>query len=238
MKGWKDNVGFVLVEPAEWGNVGASARAVKNMGFKSLSLVKPPEEGKPEAFLFAHNALDVLNSAEVYETLDAAVADKSLVVGATRRSGRRRGVILRPEEALARISSVGQKNKVAILFGREKQGLTNDEIEKCGFLITIPTDRRQPSLNLSHAVAIIAYELSKVKGVRSGPRLVSQEQLDALYERLSGALKLLGYVSEGDRDLQRKMMSNLRHLFGRSGLTDYEARMLYGICTNIERHSK
>lgn len=240
MKDWKDNVSFTLVEPSEWGNIGAAARVIKNMGFKRLSLVNPPHSGKEAACPFAKNALDVLESAAFHETLKDAVKDKSLVVGTTRRTGRRRGIFMGPESALRRIPPIARKNKVAILFGREQQGLTNDEIEECGFLITIPASGKHPSLNLSHAVAIIAYELSKFTEAEpaGGAELISREELAGLYRRLSHSLMLLEYIPQGSRDLQRKMMSNIKHLFGRTGLTRWEAQMLHGICTRIEKKLK
>ena len=159
MKHWKDNIYFVLVEPKESGNIGASARAIKNMGFKNLCLVNPPAVITDEGRRLACNALDVLNSAEIYNNLKDAIRDKAIVIGATRRKGKRRGVILPLEQGTKRLCDIAHDNKVAILFGREDRGLFNEEVEECGFLITIPTGKEQPSLNLAQAVLIVAYEL-------------------------------------------------------------------------------
>src|SRR5512139_1523822 len=161
MKSWKDNVCFVLVEPRESGNIGACARAMKNMGFRNLCLVNPGCAVNDEAKCFARHAVDVLESAWVCETVTEAVSDASLVVGATRRKGRRRGVFVDAEAGCRRLFSIGRHNKVVVLFGREDRGLFNEETGECGLLLTIPASREQPSLNLSQAVMIVAYELRK-----------------------------------------------------------------------------
>src|SRR3990170_3397108 len=125
MSNWKNKIYFILMEPKESGNIGASARAIKNMGFKNLILVKPPSVITDEARWFACNASDVLDAAEIYNNFNDAVNDKS------------------------------------ILIGREDKGLSNEEVEKCGFLLNIPTSKKQPSLNLSQSELIVAYELLK-----------------------------------------------------------------------------
>jgi TrmH family RNA methyltransferase len=243
MKTWKDNITFVLVEPAEPGNVGASARALKNMGFRQLSLVNPAPL-TDEARWMAHNSLDIISSAPVYPNLADAIHDKSIVVGATRRKGKRRGVIYDTDEGARKIRELAASDSVAILFGREDRGLYNEEIEECGFLISIPANTEHPSLNLAQAVLIIAYELSraeyqsKAKYAGGAEALVSHEELTTLYGRISDTLELLEYFPAGDRDLEKKMMMNLKHFIGRAGITEWEMNMLHGICTRIERKLK
>ena len=247
MSTWKKNVSFVLVEPREPGNIGACARAMKNMGFKNLRMVKPPAVMAQEARWFAHNSVDVLEGASVFHRFEDCIKDQSLVVGTTRRTGKRRGVIMTPEEGATRLVSASHNNKVAILFGREDRGLPNEEIEECGFLISIPASKEDPSINLSHAVAIMAYELSKSgrKAQTSGqhvqeqnnerPLFISHEELGRLYKRISELLKILEYTPRGDRDLDAKIMRNLKHFMARAGLTVWELKMLHGICSQIER---
>src|SRR5512135_1945807 len=169
MTDWKQNVYFVLVEPKEPGNIGASARAIKNMGFRKLCLVKPPPEMSDEGRWFARNAHDVLDAAEVFDSVEEAIRDKAVVVGTTRRKGKRRGVIMPVEKGVVRIRDIAINNKVAILFGRETRGLFNEEVEECGFMLSIPSSRLQPSLNLSHAVLIVAYELFRAEYGRTDP---------------------------------------------------------------------
>ncbi len=246
MRDWKKNIYFVLVEPKEPGNIGASARAIKNMGFSNLRLVSPPEI-TDEARWLACNALDVLNHAESYENVRDAVKDMSIVVGTTARKGKRRGLIMPIEEGARRFTGDAAGNKVAVLFGRESRGLFNTEVEECGFLMTIPTSRQQPSLNLAQAVMITAYEISKAgwdlqaenSGKKQGNherlKLVTHEDITGLYDRMTEVLKLLAYIPRGDRDLEKKIMSNLRHFIGRAGLTDWELNMLLGIISQIEK---
>jgi TrmH family RNA methyltransferase len=234
---WKDNVSFVLVEPAEWGNVGSSARAMKNMGFKHLCLVNPPEKGREEAQWFARNAKDVLGSAAAFATVDEALRDKAAVVGTTRRRGKRRGAVYGPSDGAEKIAALARKNRVALLFGTERTGLTNEEIEKCDFLITIPAERAQPSLNLAHAVLVLAYELSRADRPPAvgAPALAGREEVEALYIRMGRVLGLLGYGRRGDRDLAGKILSGMRRMVGRAGLTPWEAEMLHGLCSRLER---
>ena len=251
MNTWKQNVYFVLVEPGEPGNIGASARAIKNMGFRNLCLVKPPAGITEEGRWFARNANDVLDSAEVFASLDAGIRDKAVVVGTTRRVGKRRGAILPVEKGTARIRELAESNKVAILFGRETRGLYNEEVEECGFMIRIPSSELQPSLNLSQAVLIIAYELSKYweipKELPAGRRkkkydnstlvagLKAHGELEALYGRIASVLELLEYIPRGDRNLIKNIIVNMKHFIGRAGITEKEMNMLQGICTQIEK---
>lgn len=230
---------FILVEPKEPGNIGASARAIKNMGFRNLEIVGTRELITDESRWMACNAIDVLNDTCFHDDLRSAIKDKNLVVGTTRRLGKRRGLILPISEGVKRIREVAASNPdkggVAVLFGREDRGLFNNEVEECGFLITIPADRSSPSLNLAQAVLLIAYELNRDMEVVDRPSLVTHEELEVLYERIRKTLKDLEYIPRGDRDIEKKIMRNLKHLIGRSGLTDWELRMLHGICAQIEK---
>lgn len=270
MENWKDNVSFILVEPKESGNIGASARAIKNMGFMHLALVNPPTELADEARWFACNALDVLESAQSYPDFKSAIADRAIVVGTSRRTGKRRGMILPLEQGAKKIIERAKAGKVAILFGREAKGLLNEEVDECGLLLTIPTSKEHRSLNLAQAVLIVAYELLKagheeqargkeqgakveerkardnkqkqtprmMESGEFGTQLVSYEEISALYTRMTETLKLLEYIPRGDRDLEAKIMQNLKHFIARSGLTDWELNMLHGILSQIEKKVK
>ncbi len=260
MKSWKDNISFVLVGPKEPGNIGASARAIKNMGFCNLCLVDPPARLTDEARWMACNALDVLDSAETYPDVTSAIRDKAIVVGTSRRTGKRRGVILPVAEGASRIVGIARTGAVAILFGREDRGLLNEEVDECGLILTIPTAKEHRSLNLAQAVLVVAYELLKagygerakgagvsVKGGTKKPvprnmesgefgtPLVSRGDVSALFDRMTSVLKLLDYIPRGDRDLEAKIMQNLKHFIARAGLTEWELNMLHGILSQIER---
>ena len=148
-------------------------------------------------------------------------------------------------------------NRVAILFGSEDKGLSNEEVAACGLMFNIPTSREHRSLNLSQAVLIIAYELLKAENsrrqttsqtfCRSGMLaqlmskpvdpavLVSQEKMKALYSRMTDTLKQLEYLPRGNTALEAKIMQNLKYFIARAGITDREMRMLYGLCSQIEK---
>jgi TrmH family RNA methyltransferase len=245
MKNWRDNIYFVLVEPTEPGNIGATARAIKNMGFKNLCLVNAPSIETEETAMFAHNAMDILASAETYPTLKEALKDKQYVAGTSRRRGRKRGAFIPVEQGTRQLYELASTNKIAVLFGRESRGLFNEEIEECGFLMTIPANREHPSLNLAQAVVIIAYELSKAENRESSessgnllfanpPNLINHKELSHLFDRLEQVLQLLEYIPDDYPSLHTKIMQNLKHCLGRSGLTDWEFGMFQSICKQIE----
>ncbi len=235
MENWKDNIHFILVEPKEAGNIGASARAMKNMGFKNLELVKPKNVLTDEARWMACNAVELLEKAVIYKSFEDAIKDKNIIIGTTRRLGKRRGLILPLKDSIKKIIPAARKNKIALLFGREDKGLLNNEVEACGLLITIPTSPSQPSLNLAQSVMLVAYELTQKLYKKALPELATHEELEALYKRIPYVLKLLEYTPKGDRNIEIKIMRNLKHLIGRSGLTDWELRMLHGICSQVEK---
>lgn len=233
---WKENVYFVLVEPKESGNIGASARAMKNMGFTNLTLINPVPL-QDEAYWMAWASKDILEKAQIFRELNESLKNKALIVGTTRRRGAKRGAILDVKDGVRRVYEVAQSNKVAILFGREDKGLFNEEVEKCGYLITIPTSLLQPSLNLAQAVLIVAYELMRCDELKdfhmNRQFYVNQTELDKLYERLFNLLKKIKYIPDNP-DIEKRIINNFRHFFGRTGLTFWELKLLHGLCTHIE----
>jgi TrmH family RNA methyltransferase len=238
MKSWKDNISFILIEPKEPGNIGASARAMKNMGFKNIEFVKPGDFLGNEARQMACGSFDIIKRAKIYSKFKDALEDKNLVIGTTRRLGRQRGLIISLEDSIKKIITSAKKNKVAILFGRERNGLTNKEVGKCDFLITIPADPLLPSLNLAQSVLIVAYELSRKEYKKSSPVFVKHSETSVLYKHIHSTLKLLDFMPRGNRDLETKIIRNIKHLIGRAGLTDWELNMLHGICSKIEKKIK
>jgi TrmH family RNA methyltransferase len=235
MEKWKDNISFILVDTMEPGNIGASARALKNCGFKRLELVRPGRFPSDEAGWFAHGADDILSAAGVFPELAPALKDKSLIIGTTRRSGKKRGLTYPVREAVGKIRRFAENNRVALLFGREDRGLTNDETAECSFMIRIPSSAGHPSFNLAQAVLIIAYEISFASYcVRLLPETVSNEELCNLSERLRHLMKTAGYAPKGIRDDENGIMADLKRLISRAGITPREARMLHGIISQVE----
>jgi TrmH family RNA methyltransferase len=241
-EGWKQNVSFVLVEPGEAGNIGAAARAMKNMGFANLRLVRPGAAIDEEARRMARHSLDVLEGAALFGDLDEALRDCALVVGTTRRKGGRRGVFLPVGEAARKVRAFAEENRVAVLFGGERRGLLNEEAERCGLLFEIPADRAQPSLNVAQAVLLAAYEISGPhlgeEGEAPSGRLLTRGELERLGRRMGEVLEKLGYGSKGDWDLRRSIELNLGRVLQRAGLSPGEAETIYGLCSRVERKLK
>ena len=235
---WKNNIFFTLVGPREPGNIGASARALKNMGFRNMQLVNPGAYLTDEARNRACTAEDILENAVVYTDIWEALKNKHLVVGTSRRRGKNRGHFLPFDEGIQKIREISEKNKVAVIFGRENSGLTNEESNQCGFILTIPTDGEHPSINLAQSVLLIAYELNKASIEEEVPELLAQSELSRLFKRIKNILDLLEYLPQGDRDLEEDIMQNIRQLLNRAGLTTWEMNMLHGLCTQIERKIK
>ncbi|MFC1769459.1 RNA methyltransferase [Nitrospirota bacterium] len=238
MSDWRDNVEFILVEPVVSGNIGASARALKNMGFSKLTLINPPETLTSEATWLAHNAMDVLDSARRFPTLGEAIADSALVVASSRRTGKDRGLILTPKQAAQRIAEVAEHNKVSILFGREHRGLFNEEVDECGILINIPTGTEQPSLNLGQAVMVIAYELGQFRlddGSEASPELAEHEQRDEGFKKSMVILEQLGYTKEGRRTIGRSLRMAVKRFFNSVRISKQDLRKLDGILMRIQK---
>lgn len=236
MDKWKDNISFILIDTMETGNIGASARSLKNCGFARLELVRPRKFPSDEAGWFAHGADDILSNVKVFPELAPALNDKSLIIGTTRRHGKKRGLTYPVRDAVERIRHFSKNNRVALLFGREDRGLTNDETSECSFMIRIPSSSGHPSFNLAQAVLIIAYEISFASdnATHPPPETTSHEGLLNLFERLRNVMKMAGYAPKGIRDDENEIMTDLKRLISRSVITPREARMLHGIISQLE----
>ena len=232
-----DKFAFVLFRPQSAGNIGAAARALKNMGFDDLRLVAPGPLNKREAAAMAVHAGDVLAGATVYSDLAAAIADCSVAAGTTSRRGGYRSRANPLREAAAELDALAGSNKIAIVFGREDRGLTNRELKLCNRLITIPTAPEYPSLNLAQAVMVVAYELmmaaaesaAAIKAARP-PRFVEASVSDPMLERMAQALVSIGFLPDDNPD---HMMFAIREIFGRSGLTAREVEILNGMARQM-----
>ena len=207
---------------------------MKNTGLSKLVLVNPVDFLVEEAYSMACGAKDLLIGAEVFPTLDEALEGHQFVVGTTRRKGKGRHPIYPFGEMVPRIIEFADRNRVAILFGREDKGLSNEELARCNLLTEIPAHEAYPSYNLAHAVLLCCYEL--FNAVRSVPeskiRLATRREVEGMYQHLERTLELLGY---GEKGLLETIMKNMRRLFGRTGLMRKEVNMIRGICSRIER---
>lgn len=232
-----ERVAIVLVEPREAGNIGAAARALANAGLGRLILVRPAAYLVPEAFKMALAARPILERAQAFDELGTALANFGFVVGTTRRGGSGRRARITPRVLAAEISLQTARNEIAVLFGREESGLTNDELKFCHRLVTIPTSEGFPSLNLAQAVMVIGYELLvRSSGEESGPaasvlRRAPTEALEGLFTHMERVLLEIGYLHP---DNPQRMMRVFRRILGRAGLGVREVRTLRGIFRQVE----
>ncbi|MDR2143787.1 MAG: RNA methyltransferase [Treponema sp.] len=255
-----EDIVIVLARPSEPGNTGAVCRAMKNMGLSRLRLASPvyqagpdpnvrglPEGRELEKLLArAIHAPEIWENARRFDSLEAALADCAITVGTTRRRGKhRKSHTLRPWELAEFLKD--KNGPAAIVFGNERTGLNGGELALCNLASDIPSDPEFPSINLSHAVQIYAYELYRVLGPLnqaaqdpdvSGPSTVkpgipmTQAECSALVRRISGSLESLGFYRHPGREEQERF---LRDFFSRAGLTPREGRYLGNIAAKAAR---
>ncbi|MBV8055081.1 MAG: RNA methyltransferase [Deltaproteobacteria bacterium] len=249
-----DHFAFVLFKPKSPGNIGAAARALKNMGCRDLRIVQPAgfhianagertraRQGprSDDAKTMAVHGRDVLAAATIHPGLDSALADRTLVVGTTARAGLYRKEAQPVREASHELSALSGANRIALIFGPEDRGLTNEELKLCQRLITIPTAPEYPSLNLAQAVMIVAYELMLASGAARELPLPQQwarvPEVDAMLARMAQALIAIGFLPEDNPD---HIMFALRTILGREGLRPRELDIMNGIASQILWFSK
>ena len=232
-----ESVKIVLVNTTHPGNIGAAARAMKTMGLEQLVLVSPQRFPSADCTARAAGADDILARAQVYSSLEEAVADCKLVFGTSARARSITWPEVSPEAAATQlISRVNATTEMAIIFGRESSGLSNEHLEICHAMIRIPTNMNFSSLNIASAVQIICYELSKQYLAReetltahSDPEfLVTAEQMKYLYEHFRQVLIDIGYL---DPEKPRRLMRRLKRLFNRARPDSHEYNLLRGILT-------
>ncbi|HUO06666.1 MAG TPA: TrmJ/YjtD family RNA methyltransferase [Candidatus Binataceae bacterium] len=233
----RDRFAFVLFRPKSAGNVGAAARAIKNMGFADLRIVgAPPSKGtnRRAAAAMAVHADDVLKAAATFADLPAALHDRTVTVGTTCRPGPYRSAARPLRETAAEMAALARSNRIAFIFGPEDHGLTNHELKLCQRLITIPTAPEYPSLNLAQAIVVVAYEMMMALGsaapAREPAAFAPAVEVDAMLERIEQALVSIGFLPEDNPD---HLMFTLRTIFGRSGLDARELDVMNGIARQV-----
>lgn len=226
---------IVLVETSHPGNIGAAARAMKNMGLAELHLVRPRLYPHVEATSRASGAADVLEAAVVHERLETAVADCGLVVGTSSRQRHLPWDLVEPRECATRLVAAAQSRPAALIFGSERVGLTNEELMQCNLLVTIPTSAVYSSLNVAMAVQVLAYEIWMA--TRPGatlPRepdvpLASAAEMTRLYSHIEAVLEEIEF-----RDRTGFLMARIRRLFNRAQVDQNEMNILRGILTAVQ----
>ena len=238
-----NNIRIVLVHTTHPGNIGGAARAMKNMGLSKLYLVKPKRYPAEEAVWRASSAADVLENAIITDTLDEAIADCSLVVGTSARDRRIPWPSVNPHE-FAEIAIARPKNdEIALIFGREDRGLTNDELQKCNYHVHIPANPDYSSLNLATAVQVLCYELRmrhlapaiQAEQQAWDVEFATAQQVELFFEHLEKTLVQLEFLDPAN---PRQLMTRLRRLYNRVGLDEMEINILRGILTATQKADK
>lgn len=232
------NIRIVLVNTSHPGNIGATARAMKTMGLSELCLVEPLMFPHDKAREMASSADDVLENAVVVKTLDDALRGCGLVVGTSTRSRTIPWPMLSPREFAEKARAEAPQHKIAVVFGREQTGLTNEELHKCHFHIQIPSNPEYSSLNVAAAVQVIAYEL-RVASLAAIENIekwdypyATPEAMELFYEHLERVLLGIKFLNPR---APKQLMPRMRRLFNRARVDELEINMLRGILGMIEK---
>jgi TrmH family RNA methyltransferase len=245
------NIRVVLVNTSHPGNIGGAARAMKNMGLSRLVLVQPRDFPSVEAVARAAGAVDILDNARIVNSLEEALDGCGLVLGTSARNRHIPWPLLDPREcAAACLEQIEQAGEVALVFGREDSGLSNDELQRCHFHVHIPSDPEFSSLNLATAVQVLTYEvrmawlaaqgqptkMAKLETHAEQSSLpVTADELERFYAHMESTLVQIGFH---DPDNPRHLMPRLRRLYGRSNISKLEMNILRGILTETQKAAR
>ncbi|GAA0512428.1 tRNA (cytosine(32)/uridine(32)-2'-O)-methyltransferase TrmJ [Tatumella terrea] len=239
------NIRIVLVETSHTGNMGSVARAMKTMGLSNLYLVNPLIKPDSQAISLAAGASDLIGNASIVDSLDEAIAGCSLVVGTSARSRSLPWPMLDARECGVKSVEEGQQAPVALVFGRERVGLTNEELQKCHYHVAIPANPEYSSLNLAMAVQLIAYEvrmawLQAQEAAEPAPQYAESpyplvDDLERFYVHLEKMMLNSGFIR---KDQPGQVMSKLRRLFTRARPERDELNILRGMLSSFEKKDK
>ncbi|WP_241580046.1 tRNA (cytosine(32)/uridine(32)-2'-O)-methyltransferase TrmJ [Rosenbergiella nectarea] len=238
------NIRIVLVETSHTGNMGSVARAMKTMGLSNLYLVNPLLKPDSQAISLAAGASDLIGNATIVDTLDEAISGCSLVVGTSARSRSLPWPMLDARECGTKSVEEGQQAPVALVFGRERVGLTNDELQKCHYHVAIPANPDYSSLNLAMAVQIIAYEVRMAWLASEQSPVAPQteespyplvDDLERFYQHMEGMMLESGFIRQGNPS---QVMSKLRRLFTRARPERDELNILRGMLSSFQKGEK
>jgi tRNA/rRNA methyltransferase len=231
------NITIVLHKPKYAGNIGSVARAAKNMGISRIMVVGATDFDREEMQQRStHLAADVLDQIQYCERIDEALGGFHYIVGTTARLGKARGPFISPRAAARNIADISRRNKIALLFGPEDTGLANEELRLCHAVVTIPTSREFTSLNLSHAVMILCYEIFIATSAAAGsteatPKLARSQELEGMYGQIKTLLADIEFINPENPDY---WMMHLRRFFARAGILSREVKIVRGICRQLQ----
>jgi tRNA (cytidine32/uridine32-2'-O)-methyltransferase len=242
------NIKIVMVETTHPGNIGGAARAMKNMQLENLVLVNPKCPIGERAYARASGANNVLDKHLRVDSLPEALSDCHLVVGTSARIRSLTWPQLNPRELGEKANSLADDQKLALVFGREHAGLTNEELQHCHFTVNIPTDPDFSSLNVAAAIQVISYEIYSHYQQNHTNSKVDSDQLTPVDEKLASSGELEGYFQHLEQVListqfldasnPRQMMKRLRRLYQRALPTQNEVNILRGILSSVEKFKK
>lgn len=236
------NIAIILVETSHAGNIGSTARAMKTMGLENLILVNPHDFPSGEAVALASGADDILENAQVVPSLEVALADAQLILGTSARLRTLPCPLLTPRQSAEIIIPQATQQKIAIIFGRERTGLTNEELAYCHYHIHIPTVEYFSSLNLAAAVQIMCYELRIAElektaaptpaEVQPEHEIASFSEINGFYEHLEKTLYEINFL---DPNHPKLILQRLKRLFNRARPDTREVNILRGILSAVEK---
>ena len=230
----QQNLHFILVEPKNPGNVGAVARAMKTSGFKNLILINYADLDHPELRMMAHRSLDIVKNAKIFSSLNEAIGSMRLTVATTMRKRYFKFPFYNPQELCENFLPVALHHPIAIVFGRERTGLTNDELLQCQLHSTIKTATQNPALNLSQAVMIYAHTFFlNMNQIEPDYKYdyASQYEIEKYYEHLLDAIKMVNFVP---RDGYDQFITRVRRFIGRSNAESRDIRLLHKLLQIFE----
>ncbi|OOF87619.1 tRNA (cytosine(32)/uridine(32)-2'-O)-methyltransferase TrmJ [Rodentibacter ratti] len=233
-----DRIRIVLIETSHSGNIGSSARAMKTMGLSQLCLVSPKAVDE-QSIALAAGAADIVKNAKIVSSFDEAVADCSLVIGTSARLRHLQSTLIEPRECAEKV--VKHQGKVAIVFGRERVGLHNDELIKCHYHLTIPANPDYSSLNLAMAVQLVSYELRMANSMKYGnatltfpekaaeSQSVTVQEMEYFFNHTEQLYQSLGFIQN------QGVMQKLRRLYNRANIEKNELNILRGMLSAVEK---
>jgi tRNA/rRNA methyltransferase len=229
-----ENITIVLHGPKYAGNIGSVARCARNMGIDKILVVNGRELQLSEMKqMSTHFAAELVDQIKYHDDLGVALSEFEFIVGTTSRLGSVRGPVVSPREMAMNLIDLSQHNHVALLFGPEDTGLSNEHLRRCHGLVTIPTSEQLKSVNLSHAVMILCYELFTA---RMGdleaftPRLAESAEIEGMYEQLKGLLQKIGFLNPQNPEY---WMLHIRRFFSRTRLFSRDVKIVRGICRQL-----
>ena len=234
----------VLHEPQDLVNIAHVVRALKNFGFRDLRLVNPREYDAYRVEGIAHQTQDILARVQRFETLEAALADCIHVVGFTARGRSAKRNLQRPRAAAAEILERAARGPAALVFGREDKGLTNEALDRCHRVVTIPASPAYPSLNLAHAVVLMLYELAVARGDGAAPFKLPRrpgggparvEDLERLCADVEQALRCIAFFKTRDVD---GVMRTVREVMHRTPLDEREVKLLRAMAIEVVKYAE